>query len=38
MLKLASFLAVSVAMCGAAVAGDAAAGKAKQDEVCSVVP
>ncbi len=35
MLKLASFLAVSVAMCGTAVAGDAAAGKAKVDEVCS---
>ena len=35
MLKLAGFLAVSVVMCGAAVAGDAAAGKAKHDEICS---
>ena len=35
MLKLAGFLAVSLMMCGAAVAGDAAAGKAKHDEICS---
>jgi mono/diheme cytochrome c family protein len=35
MLKLAGLLAVSVAMSGAAVAADAAAGKAKHDEICS---
>jgi mono/diheme cytochrome c family protein len=35
MLKFACFLAVSVAMSGAALAGDAAAGKAKYDESCS---
>jgi len=35
MLKCACFLAMSVAWCGAAVAADAAAGKAKHDEVCS---
>lgn len=35
MLKFACFFAMSVAMCGAAVAGDAAAGKAKVDEICS---
>jgi len=35
MLKFACFLAMSVAVSGAAVAGDAAAGKAKHDEICS---
>ena len=35
MQKFAWLLVVSVAMCGAAIAGDAAAGKAKHDEVCS---
>src|SRR5207344_2470514 len=35
MLKFTCFLAMSVALCGAAVAGDAAAGKAKHDEICS---
>lgn len=35
MLKFSYFFAMSVAMCGAAVAGDAAAGKVKVDEVCS---
>jgi len=35
MLKFAGFLAISVAMCGTAFAGDAAAGKAKVGEVCS---
>ena len=36
MLKFGCFLAISVAMCGAAVAGgDPAAGKAKVDETCS---
>jgi cytochrome c553 len=35
MLKFAWLVALSVAMSGAAVAGDAAVGKAKADEVCS---
>jgi mono/diheme cytochrome c family protein len=35
MLKFLSLLALSVAACGGAVAGDAGAGQAKFDEVCS---
>jgi len=35
MLKFTCFLAMSVSLCGAAVAGDAAAGKTKHDAVCS---
>ena len=35
MLKIAWVVAVSVSMCGAAVAADVAAGKKKYDEVCS---
>ena len=35
MQKFASLLVMSVATSGAAIAGDAAAGKAKHDEICS---
>jgi len=35
MIKYTCFLVLSAAICGTAIAGDAAAGKAKFEEVCS---
>jgi mono/diheme cytochrome c family protein len=35
MFKYVSFLAVSAAMCGSAIAADKAAGEAKYEDVCS---